>query len=183
VTGHTTRAVGDAPPCLEAGSGVWRTRRCPHGTARRRARSRRHHGFHAENRDAEAICWQRCRDQSLVDEIPELQNNSAKELLDALAAGHPAMVNCGSWRAGLLVQTGAGIVVPSKDTGGGAELLVTLLHDPERRRTVRQAATTLAKDSSAGPTAERLQQNFTEVERSIPAGRRSGGLAPRRSEA
>jgi glycosyltransferase involved in cell wall biosynthesis len=121
---------------------------------------------------------------SLFDDIPEMQNNSANKFFDALAAGRPVMVNYGGWQADLLVRTGAGIVVPSRSPAEGAQLLADLLDDPERHRAAGLAAARVALDFSADSAADRLAGVLADAARPVAArSRRSGGLAPRRSEA
>jgi glycosyltransferase involved in cell wall biosynthesis len=52
---------------------------------------------------------------SLFIDIPEMVNNSANKFFDGLAAGKPIMINYGGWQKELLVNSGAGFIIPKRD--------------------------------------------------------------------
>jgi glycosyltransferase involved in cell wall biosynthesis len=83
---------------------------------------------------------------SVVINLPELRNNSANKVFDALAAGRPVAVNSGGWLADLVAATGAGLVLPPDDPAGAAAAVAGFLRDREACGTARAAASVLARD-------------------------------------
>ncbi len=77
---------------------------------------------------------------------PVLWHNSANKFFDALAAGRPVAINHMGWQAGLLRETGAGIVLPPDDIAKAAEMLAEFLHSEPRLEQARQAAKRLARE-------------------------------------
>ncbi len=80
---------------------------------------------------------------SFID-LPEMWNNSANKFFDALAAGRPVMINYEGWQAELILETGAGLVVPVDNPAKGAEMLYDFLSSPGRLAFARKAALELA---------------------------------------
>ena len=68
---------------------------------------------------------------SLFIDLKEMWANSANKFFDALASGTPVAINYGGWQADILNQSGAGIVMPARDTEAAAEQLVQKLRDKE----------------------------------------------------
>ncbi|BCY12812.1 glycosyltransferase family 4 protein [Actinoplanes sp. L3-i22] len=104
---------------------------------------------------------------------PELGSDSSNKLLDALAAGRPVAVNHGGWIAGLLAETGAGLVLPPDDPGGAADVAAAFLRDPAACAAARTAATALARDHF---DRDLLFQDFEKVLTEV-AGARAGCTA------
>jgi len=81
---------------------------------------------------------------SLFINLEEMWANSANKFFDALAASRPIMINYKGWQADLLLESGAGIVVPPDDTIEASRLLLALLNDDERLKKASQASCDLA---------------------------------------
>jgi glycosyltransferase involved in cell wall biosynthesis len=82
---------------------------------------------------------------SLFVPLRPMWNNSANKFFDALAAGKPVAINYGGWQAGLLNETGAGIVLPPDDPAEGARQLAALVRDSARLRAASEAARHLGR--------------------------------------
>ncbi|HYD64543.1 glycosyltransferase family 4 protein [Azospirillum sp.] len=82
---------------------------------------------------------------SLFVDMPAMWANSANKMFDALAAGRPLMINYRGWQAGMVEETGAGIVVPAADAPAAAARLHALLGDPEALTRAGAAAARLAE--------------------------------------
>jgi glycosyltransferase involved in cell wall biosynthesis len=83
---------------------------------------------------------------SFVVDLEALWLNSANKFFDALAAGRPVMINHGGWQAELLLESGAGIVVPPADAAPAAAAVLAFLGDPARVERARLAARRLAEE-------------------------------------
>lgn len=77
---------------------------------------------------------------SLVVDIPEMWNNSANKFFDSLAAGCPIVVNYRGWQAEFIDKTGAGLVIPAKNSLLAAKNIFDFLMDSEKLVNARQAA-------------------------------------------
>ena len=83
---------------------------------------------------------------SLFKNIPEMRHNSANKFFDALAAGRPVLINYGGWQAGVLRESGAGLVAPPDQPRVALELAEKLLAEPDRLALASQAAGKLARE-------------------------------------
>lgn len=77
---------------------------------------------------------------SFVIDLPQLWNNSANKVFDALAAARPVAINYQGWQADFLQKSGAGIVMPANDAGQAAWTIDEFLRDKEKCHRARQAA-------------------------------------------
>jgi glycosyltransferase involved in cell wall biosynthesis len=77
---------------------------------------------------------------SFVIDLPQLWNNSANKVFDALAAGRPVAINHQGWQADFLQSSGAGIVIPANDAEQAAWAMDEFLRDKEKYNLARQAA-------------------------------------------
>jgi len=77
---------------------------------------------------------------SFVIDLPQLWNNSANKVFDALAAGRPVAINHQGWQADFLQSSGAGIVMPANDAKQAAWAIDEFLRDKEKYNQARQAA-------------------------------------------
>jgi len=94
---------------------------------------------------------------TLFAENPILKTNSPNKLFDSLAAGKPSLVNMSGWTEDLLTAAGAGFRLPTEEPCRAAELLMELLKDDERLKSMGNAARELARgDLNAGKAADRL---------------------------
>lgn len=75
---------------------------------------------------------------------PAFWTNSANKFFDALAAGRPIAINYGGWQAGLINETGCGLVMPAGDPDRAAVLLSEWLADAGRLQQAGEAAYRLA---------------------------------------
>ena len=66
---------------------------------------------------------------SLFIDIPEMVNNSANKFFDGLAAGKPIMINYGGWQKELLVNSGAGFVIPKRDAKLAAKQINNIINN------------------------------------------------------
>lgn len=76
--------------------------------------------------------------------VPILELNSANKFFDALAAGRPVLLNYGGWQRSILEEAGAGLGCPQGNVEAFAEAVRNLAHDADLRRTLGEAARTLA---------------------------------------
>lgn len=83
---------------------------------------------------------------SLFIDVREMWSNSANKFFDALAAGKPVMINYGGWHADLVMETGAGFVIPPRDPQGAARILFDFLSDRDRLARASEAARRLAME-------------------------------------
>lgn len=83
---------------------------------------------------------------SLFADLPQMWNNSANKFFDALAAGRPVLINYGGWQAKLLQESGAGLVVPSRDPDEAARMLHAFLTEPGAIQRASVAAAELAEE-------------------------------------
>lgn len=97
---------------------------------------------------------------STVIDVPALAANSANKVFDALAAGTPVGVNHGGWLAKLLVDTGAGIVLPAKDPSAAGFLAASFVSDARKQSAARSAASAVA---STRFSLDLLFEQFEEV--------------------
>jgi glycosyltransferase involved in cell wall biosynthesis len=74
---------------------------------------------------------------------------SPNKFFDYAAAGLPIINNYPGWLAGLIQETGAGVVVPPRDPAAFADALQALAADPELRRRQGAAARALAESRFA----------------------------------
>lgn len=81
---------------------------------------------------------------SLFVDLPEMWNNSANKFFDALASGRTVMINYGGWHAEILLNTGAGIVVPPSNAAKAAEILLCTLSDKKQLELSSVVAASLA---------------------------------------
>lgn len=70
---------------------------------------------------------------------------SPNKFFDYAAAGIPIVNNYPGWLAGMIRESGAGVVVPPRDAPAFADALLALAADPERCGQMGQAARTLAE--------------------------------------
>jgi glycosyltransferase involved in cell wall biosynthesis len=82
---------------------------------------------------------------SLFIDIPEMWHNSANKFFDALAAGRPVILNHAGWLADIILESGAGIVLPPNDAAESAKILHDFVCDDKRVFKASQAATKLGK--------------------------------------
>jgi len=98
--------------------------------------------------------------------IPEMEKNSANKFFDGLAAGKPMAINYGGWQAGLLRETGAGLVM-DHDPEIAATQLNEFLADSSRLAEAGRASRKLAeerfsRDRLAGQLEAVLQEAVKE---------------------
>jgi glycosyltransferase involved in cell wall biosynthesis len=77
-------------------------------------------------------------------DLPEMEHNSANKFFDGLAAGKPIMINYGGWQAELLMESGAGFIIPPNDPKGAAEKLNEVILNDKKLHQMGQAARNLA---------------------------------------
>jgi len=77
-------------------------------------------------------------------DLPEMEHNSANKFFDGLAAGKPIMINYGGWQAELLMESGAGFIIPPNDPTGAAEKLNEVILNDKKLHQMGQAARNLA---------------------------------------
>jgi len=77
-------------------------------------------------------------------DLPEMEHNSANKFFDGLAAGKPIMINYGGWQAKLLMESGAGFIIPPNDPTGAAEKLNEVILNDKKLHQMGQAARNLA---------------------------------------
>ena len=77
-------------------------------------------------------------------DLPEMEHNSANKFFDGLAAGKPIMINYGGWQAELLMESGAGFLIPPNDPTGAAEKLNEVILNDKKLHQMGQAARNLA---------------------------------------
>lgn len=97
---------------------------------------------------------------SLFVDLEEMWANSANKFFDALASGTPVMINYGGWQAGLLEESGAGLVVSPSDPPGAAGALLDLIGDWGRLQRMGSAARALARQQF---DRDRLAREMEEV--------------------
>ena len=83
---------------------------------------------------------------SLFVNLEEMWANSANKFFDALAAGRPVAINYGGWQAGMLKETGAGLVLDPNDYEKSAFVLVEKIRDRKWLRAAGRAARDLAEE-------------------------------------
>lgn len=115
-------------------------------------------------REVPAILSASAVSASLVIDLPHRQHNSANKMFDTFAAGKPLLLNHGGWIAELLQQTGAGLVVPTRDATASARLLHEFLRDAGRMRNAQQASAELA---STRFDREKLARQLLEILESV----------------
>ena len=71
---------------------------------------------------------------------------SPNKVFDALAAGRPVAINHEGWLAGMIRETGCGLVLPFDDVDCAAEHLVAALDDPAQLMVYRKAARRVARE-------------------------------------
>ena len=76
--------------------------------------------------------------------LKPMWNTSSNKFFDALAAAKPLAINYGGWQAELLLETGAGIVLPEDDRVQAAEDLAAFVHNPTSLKKASQVALELA---------------------------------------
>jgi len=79
-------------------------------------------------------------------DIPQMWNNSANKVFDALAAGRPTVINHEGWHADRIRQTGCGLVLDPKDLDSAADSLVGAIRDKQWLANARAAATRVAEE-------------------------------------
>ena len=77
-------------------------------------------------------------------DLPEMEHNSANKFFDGLAAGKPIMINYGGWQAELLMESGAGFIIPPNDPTGAAQKLNEVILNDKKLHQMGQAARNLA---------------------------------------
>jgi glycosyltransferase involved in cell wall biosynthesis len=114
-------------------------------------------------------------------DLPELGPNvggsSANKVFDALAAGRPVAVNHGGSLAEMLVDSGAGLVLPPGDPDGAAAAVSALLRDRAACESARAAARALARDRFSRDLL------FEDFERVLSAAGHQPATAPDRATA
>lgn len=68
---------------------------------------------------------------SFVADIPQLWDNSANKIFDAMAAGTCIGINYGGWQKDLIDREGVGIVLPAGDPKRAAVMLAAFLASPD----------------------------------------------------
>ena len=81
---------------------------------------------------------------STVADVPELSANSANKVFDALASGRPVIVNHEGWLAGVIRDSGSGLVLP-RNVPKAASQLVSFMGDQETLVQAGKAALHLAR--------------------------------------
>lgn len=82
---------------------------------------------------------------SLFIDLPEMWNNSANKVFDAMASGTPVAINYEGWQADLLRTEQAGIVLDVHDHRGATEQLLSFVQDQHWLNTAARNAARLAK--------------------------------------
>lgn len=100
---------------------------------------------------------------SFVIDVPELWANSANKVFDGFAAGKCVAINHRGWQADLLVESGAGFILPPADAPVAAALLAQVLNSPGYLKQAGEAALDLARtqfdrDVLAGQLEQVLMQ-------------------------
>ena len=96
---------------------------------------------------------------SLTIDLPELWANSANKFFDSLASGTAIAINYPGWQAQLLRETGAGIILDSKNINIAASQLTALIRNPKKLKDAGKAARRLATEQFARDIlAKRLEK-------------------------
>lgn len=95
--------------------------------------------------------------------LKEMEANSANKFFDGLAAGKPMAINYGGWQAELLMQNGAGLVMP-REPSAAVRILGEWLHDPVRLAQAGVNARALAeREFGRDLLADRLESVLLEA--------------------
>lgn len=79
-------------------------------------------------------------------DLPQMWNNSANKVFDALAAGRPTLINHEGWHADRIRQTGCGLVLDPNDLESSADSLVGAIRDKRWLAGARVAAARVAEE-------------------------------------
>jgi len=79
-------------------------------------------------------------------DIPQMWNNSANKVFDALAAGRPTVINHEGWHADRIRQTGCGLVLDPRDLESAADSLVGAIRDDQWLARAQAAAARVAEE-------------------------------------
>jgi len=96
--------------------------------------------------------------------LPSQAEGLSNALMEAMAAGLPAVATAVGGNAELVAHQETGLVVPAGDPRGLADALIALSLNPERRRAMGKKARTRAeRELSLG----RMQQGYAELYRNV----------------
>jgi len=79
-------------------------------------------------------------------DLPEMENNSANKFFDGLAAGKPIMLNYKGWQADLLIDSGAGFIIPSNNPTSAANKINDIINDDSLLIKMSRASYNLASE-------------------------------------
>ena len=79
-------------------------------------------------------------------DLPQMWNNSANKVFDALAAGRPVAINHEGWHAERIRQTGCGLVLRPGDLESSADALVASIRDKQWLAQASAAASRVAEE-------------------------------------
>jgi glycosyltransferase involved in cell wall biosynthesis len=96
---------------------------------------------------------------SLFIDLPEMWANSANKFFDALASGTPIAINYHGWQAQLLRETGAGIILDSRNINLAASQLTAFIRNLKKLSAAERAARRLAQEKfSRDALAKKLEK-------------------------
>jgi len=101
---------------------------------------------------------------SLFGQVPEMWNNSANKLFDALASKTPIAINYGGWQKEFILEYECGIILKPEDHEESARALSEFLNDSERYLNAKGKCHYLAYEKfSRDVMAERVEKALLDA--------------------